>query len=52
MCTIPELLISLLFIEALEDNEVIRIEGARRFTKVIDIKNTCKLEVIKIPQEV
>lgn len=52
MCTVPDMLVLLLSVEALEDNEIVRIEGARRFAKITDSKHKCQLEVIDNPKKV
>lgn len=52
LCTTPEVLAILLSVEALEDNEIIAIQGARRFTKLIEPKPKWKLEKLNIPQQV
>lgn len=52
LCTTPEVLAILLSIEALEDNEMIAIQGARRFTKLAEPKQKWKLEKLDIPQPV
>lgn len=52
MCCVPDILAIMLSVEAMEDNEIIRIEGARRFSKILDIKQKCRLELLPTPKQV
>lgn len=48
--THPELLIVLLFVECLEDNEVLLIENVMQMTRIIDPKNKAILEKLQTPR--
>lgn len=48
--THPELLIVLLFVECLEDNEVLLIENVMQMTRIIDPKNKGILEILQPPR--
>ncbi|XP_077293936.1 uncharacterized protein LOC143916623 isoform X2 [Arctopsyche grandis] len=52
LCMMPDILAILLSIEALEDNEIIAIEGARRFARITDTKQKWRLEILPNPQQV
>ncbi|XP_048514180.1 uncharacterized protein LOC105689719 isoform X2 [Athalia rosae] len=52
MATHPELLAALLSVEALEDNEVLIIEGARNISRIIDPKHRSTFESIPKPKTV
>ncbi|XP_037036217.1 uncharacterized protein LOC119074301 isoform X2 [Bradysia coprophila] len=50
--TFPEILATLLYVEALEDNEAILIENARQLTRIMDPKNKSVLETLECPRKV
>lgn len=52
LCMMPDILAILLSVEALEDNEIIAIEGARRFARITDPKQKWRLEILPNPQQV
>lgn len=45
--TYPEILATLLYVEALEDNETILIENARQLTRIMDPKNKSVVETLE-----
>ncbi|XP_022909062.1 uncharacterized protein [Onthophagus taurus] len=47
--TFADILCTLLNVEALEDNEMIRIEGARQLSRIADPKNKACFETIETP---
>ncbi|XP_043480627.1 uncharacterized protein LOC122510220 isoform X2 [Leptopilina heterotoma] len=49
LCTHPELLSAMLSVEALEDNEVLIVEGARHFSRINDPRNRTSFEAISQP---
>lgn len=52
MATHPEILATLLSVEALEDNEVLIIEGARQISRINDPKHRSTFESIAKPKTV
>lgn len=50
--TFPEILATLLYVEALEDNEAILVENARQLTRIMDPKNKSVLEKLECPRKV
>lgn len=52
MFTCPELLVALIYVEALEDNEALIVENARMVARVIDPHNKAFFEEIFEPQKV
>lgn len=52
LCTTPEAMISLLFMEALEDNEALFIEGIYQIARIIDPKNKALVEILSKPRAV
>lgn len=50
--TFPELLAVLLYIESLEDNECLMVDGARQMGRIIDPKNKAILEKFNEPRKV
>lgn len=50
--TYPEILATLLYVEALEDNEAIFIENARQVTRIMDPKKKSVLETLESPRKV
>ncbi|KAK9888526.1 hypothetical protein WA026_000776 [Henosepilachna vigintioctopunctata] len=49
LLTFPELLSTLLNVEALEDNEVLTVENVRHITRISDPKNRATLEKLEYP---
>lgn len=52
MCTIPEILIILLYMESLEDNEAIFIENVRQVSRIIDPKRKTYFQKLESPKKV
>lgn len=52
MATHPEILAALLSVEALEDNEVLIVEGARHISRINDPKHRSTFESISKPNTV
>lgn len=52
LCTHPELLSAMLSVEALEDNEVLIVEGVRHFSRINDPRNRVSFEAISPPTTV
>ncbi|XP_062528590.1 uncharacterized protein LOC101742248 isoform X3 [Bombyx mori] len=52
MFMMPELLSTMLSVESLEDNEVIKVEGARMFSRIYDRKQKATLELLEEPKKV
>lgn len=48
----PELLPAMLSVEALEDNEVLKVEGVRTFSRICDKKQKTKIELLNEPKTV
>ena len=48
----PELLVTLLYVEALEDNETLTIENIRQLSRIIDPKNKAIFEILDEPKTV
>lgn len=48
----PELLPAMLSVEALEDNEVLKVEGVRTFSRICDKKQKTKVELLHEPKTV
>lgn len=51
MCTIPETLIILLYMESLEDNEAIFIENVRQVARIIDPKRKTFFQKLESPKK-
>ncbi|XP_056636959.1 uncharacterized protein LOC130901183 isoform X2 [Diorhabda carinulata] len=51
LVTAPELLTLLLNVEALEDNEVVTVEGVRHISRIVDPKHRAYLEKFDKPQK-
>ncbi|XP_075235452.1 uncharacterized protein LOC142332733 isoform X2 [Lycorma delicatula] len=49
-CTCPELLVMLLCCEALEDNEVVTVEGVLQVARISDPRNKARIETVPDPQ--
>ncbi|KAL4715231.1 hypothetical protein ACJJTC_007813 [Scirpophaga incertulas] len=52
MFMMPELLPAMLAVEALEDNEVLKVEGVRMFSRIYDRKQKIKVELLDEPKTV
>ncbi|CAG9782888.1 unnamed protein product [Diatraea saccharalis] len=52
MFMMPELLPAMLSVEALEDNEVLKVEGVRLFSRICDKKQKTKVELLEEPKTV
>ncbi|XP_026323757.1 uncharacterized protein LOC113233028 isoform X2 [Hyposmocoma kahamanoa] len=52
MFMMPELLPAMLSVEALEDNEVLKVEGVRTFSRICDKKQKTKIELLNEPKTV
>lgn len=52
MFMMPELLPAMLSVEALEDNEVLKVEGIRTFSRICDKKQKTKIELLTEPKTV
>lgn len=52
MFMMPELLPTMLSVESLEDNEVLKVEGVRMFSRIGDKKQKTKLEILDEPKTV
>ncbi|CAG4923884.1 unnamed protein product [Colias eurytheme] len=52
MFMMPELLPAMLSVEALEDNEVLKIEGVRMFSRISDKKSKSNVELLNEPKTV
>lgn len=52
MFMMPELLPAMLSVEALEDNEVLKVEGVRMFSRISDKKQKTKIELLDEPKTV
>lgn len=52
MFTCPELLVSLIYVEALEDNEALIVENVRQVARIVDPKNKALFEKVYEPQKV
>lgn len=52
MFMMPELLPAMLSVEALEDNEVLKVEGVRVFSRICDKKQKTKIDLLEEPKTV
>ncbi|KAJ0181287.1 hypothetical protein K1T71_003372 [Dendrolimus kikuchii] len=52
MFMMPELLPAMLSVESLEDNEVLKVEGVRMFSRICDKKQKTNLELLDEPKTV
>ncbi|CAH0406054.1 unnamed protein product [Chilo suppressalis] len=52
MFMMPELLPAMLSVEALEDNEVLKVEGVRLFSRICDKRQKTKIELLEEPKTV
>lgn len=52
MFMMPELLPAMLSVEALEDNEVLKVEGVRMFSRISDKKQKPNVELLSEPKTV
>lgn len=52
MFMMPELLPAMLSVEALEDNEVLKVEGVRMFSRISEKKQKTKIELLDQPKSV
>lgn len=52
MFMMPELLPVMLSVEALEDNEVLKAEGVRLFSRISDKKQKANIELLTEPKTV
>lgn len=52
MFMMPELLPAMLSVEALEDNEVLKVEGVRSFSRICDKRQKTKVELLNEPKTV
>lgn len=52
MFMMPELLPAMLSVEALEDNEVLKVEGVRMFSRICDKKEKTNVELLDEPKTV
>lgn len=52
MFMMPELLPAMLSVEALEDNEVLKVEGVRMFSRICDKRQKTKIEFLDEPKTV
>jgi len=52
MATHPEMLVAILSVEALEDNEVLIIEGVRHLSRINDVRHKVVFESISKPNVV
>lgn len=52
MFMMPELLPAMLSVEALEDNEVLKVEGVRLFSRISDRKSKANIELLEEPKTV
>lgn len=52
MFMMPELLPVMLSVEALEDNEVLKVEGVRVFSRISDKKQKSKVDLLEEPKTV
>ncbi|CAK1548425.1 unnamed protein product [Leptosia nina] len=52
MFMMPELLPAMLSVEALEDNEILKVEGVRMFSRISDKKSKPNLELLSEPKTV
>lgn len=52
MFMMPELLPAMLSVEALEDNEVLKVEGVRLFSRICDKRQKTKVELLDEPKKV
>lgn len=52
MFMMPELLPAMLSVEALEDNEVLKVEGVRTFSRISDKKHKTNVELLDEPKTV
>ncbi|XP_049887412.1 uncharacterized protein LOC126381892 isoform X2 [Pectinophora gossypiella] len=52
MFMMPELLPAMLSVESLEDNEVLKVEGVRTFSRICDKKQKTKIELLEEPKTV
>ncbi|CAH0600340.1 unnamed protein product [Chrysodeixis includens] len=52
MFMMPELLPAMLSVEALEDNEVLKVEGVRLFSRICDKRQKTKVELLDEPKTV
>ncbi|XP_059049225.1 uncharacterized protein LOC131844374 [Achroia grisella] len=52
MFMMPELLPAMLSVEALEDNEVLKVEGVRLFSRICDKKHKTNIELLSEPKTV
>lgn len=48
----PELLPAMLSVEALEDNEILKVEGVRMFSKISDKQQKNNIELLEEPKTV
>lgn len=52
MFMMPELLPAMLSVEALEDNEVLKVEGVRMFSRINEKKQKGNIELLEEPKKV
>uniref|UniRef100_A0A1B0CZ63 poly(ADP-ribose) glycohydrolase n=1 Tax=Phlebotomus papatasi TaxID=29031 RepID=A0A1B0CZ63_PHLPP len=52
LCTVPEALATLLYVEALEDNETLYVEGGRQVARIMDARGRAIVELLESPREV
>lgn len=52
MFMMPELLPAMLSVEALEDNEVLKVEGVRMFSRISDQRQKNHIEFLEKPKTV
>lgn len=50
MFMMPELLPTMISVEALEDNEVLKVEGVRMFSRIGDKKQKTNIELLEEPK--
>lgn len=52
MFMMPELLPAMLSVEALEDNEILKVEGVRMFSRISDKQQKNNIELLEKPKTV
>lgn len=52
MFMMPELLPAMLSVEALEDNEILKVEGVRMFSRISDKQQKNNIELLEEPKTV
>ncbi|XP_055676679.1 uncharacterized protein LOC129785978 isoform X3 [Lutzomyia longipalpis] len=52
LCTVPEALVTLLYVEALEDNETLYVEGGRQVARIMDARGRGIVELLETPRAV